>query len=123
MPLTNITAAVANLMVQTWIVPGTTYQLSWHTANPGTTGASEVTGGSYIRENIVFAAASGGVEVSNTSQAFTGMPAEAGNLYPGLWTAGGTFLGGSATFGVTGPVAVGATITVATGAVTVTVSG
>jgi hypothetical protein len=94
--------------------------LSLHTADPGTTGASEVSGGSYARQSITWAAASGGTQLSSNGQTFTNMPSAAGNLWIGLWTlvSAGVFGWGDATAAVTGPIPSGATVTFATGAVT-----
>lgn len=50
--------------------------MALHTADPGDTGtASEVTGGSYARQTIAFAAASSGSAVSSGAVNFTAMPA------------------------------------------------
>lgn len=67
--------------------------VSLHTADPGETGASEVTGGSYARQQVAFGAASSGT-LSNSAQVdFTGMPATTVVGW-GVWTAssGGTCL-------------------------------
>lgn len=54
----------------------TTVYLALYTSNPtdADTG-TEVTGGSYARQTITFAAASGGTIVSNNAQTFTDLPA------------------------------------------------
>lgn len=53
----------------------TTVYLALFTSNPGESGSgSEVTGGSYARQTITFAAASGGVSASSNSQTFTSLP-------------------------------------------------
>lgn len=54
----------------------TNVYLALYTNNPtiADTG-TEVTGGSYARQQLSFANASGGVKVSNTSETFTSMPA------------------------------------------------
>ena len=107
----------------TFINTATTYYLSLHTADPGTTGASEVTGGSYVRQAITFSTASGGTTVSggaSASQTFTGMPVEAGGCpYFGIWTAStsGTYNQGGTTTGLSGAISAGATITFASGQV------
>lgn len=72
---------------------------SLHTANPGSTGASEVTGGSpaYARKTITWNAASGGNLDSSNSPVFD-IPAGTTVTHWGVWSAasGGTFLfGGS----------------------------
>lgn len=58
----NVTFAVATPFV------------SLHTADPGETGGSEVTGGSYARQAGSWAAASAGSIASDTTLNFTGMP-------------------------------------------------
>ncbi len=72
---------------------------SLHTSDPGTTGASEVTGGSYARVlvNASFASASGGQKASNANVDFAGMPA-ATVTHAGIWdnVSGGNFLVGGA---------------------------
>jgi hypothetical protein len=77
----------------------TNIYISLHTADPGTTGASEVVGGSYARQlaNTSFAAAAGGSKVSNAIIDFLGMPA-ATITHVGIWDAlaGGNFLEGGA---------------------------
>ncbi len=65
--------------------PPSAIYVSLHTADPGETGTSEVTGGSYARQVITFGAPSNGViTVSNTPE-FSGMPAQAGIGWVGLW--------------------------------------
>jgi len=121
--MTDLPNASINTMLDALLVTATVYYLGLNTANPGTTGASEVTGGSYARQAITFLAASGGSKVSggaDATQAFTGMPAEAGGIpYLSLWTAssGGTYLWGGTTTGLSGSIPSGATIDFATGAV------
>ena len=71
--------------------------LSLHTATPGTTGASEVTGGSpaYARKSTVVTATSG----TGTSTTVTfDVPAGVTVTHFGTWSAvtGGTFYGGNA---------------------------
>lgn len=118
--MADFPAASADTALDAVLVPATTYYLSLHTADPGTTGTNEVTGGSYARQAITFGSASGGSKASTDAQSFSGMPAEAGNLWVGIWSAstGGTFIWGDATAAVTGPVASGATVDFAIGAVT-----
>ena len=66
---------------------------SLHTASPGTTGANEVTGGSYTREAITWNAASGG-SLDDSNQPVFDVPAGTTVTHFGLWTSGGTYLGG-----------------------------
>lgn len=76
----------------------TNVYVSLHTADPGETGASESTGGSYSRKGpTVFSAAAAGT-TSNTAQIdFTNMPAST-ITHVGLWDAAtaGNFLWGGA---------------------------
>jgi hypothetical protein len=71
--------------------------VSLHTADPGNTGASEVTGGSYARQAGSFCAAASGALSNDANIDFTSMPA-ATVTHVGLWTAvsGGTWIGGGA---------------------------
>lgn len=100
-------------------VTGVAGFLSLHTAAPGSTGSNEVTGGSYIRQAITWAAWSAAAVASSDGQTFSGMPSEAGNLFIGLWSAStsGTYYWGSASAAVTGPIPSGGTVTFAIGAV------
>lgn len=106
------------LRVASFTQPAALY-LSLHTADPGETGTSEATGGSYARQTIAFAAASAGVSASNTAQTFT-MPAGTFTHF-GIWdasTTGNFLFGGALTASKT--TASGDQITFASGAVTVT---
>lgn len=69
--------------------------ISLHTADPTTTGGSEVTGGSYARQPITWGAPSGGTITGTVT--FTGMPAATVSHFGG-WSAvtAGTFRGGNA---------------------------
>jgi hypothetical protein len=72
---------------------------SLHTADPGTSGTSEVTGGSpaYARKAITWNAAASGDLDNNANPTFD-VPASTTVSYFGLWSAssGGTFYGGGA---------------------------
>lgn len=67
-------------------------EASLHTADPGASGSSEVTGGSYARQAITFNAAGSGQVAVAANVAFTGMPA-ADVLYIGYWADDGRFIG------------------------------
>jgi len=72
--------------------------ISLHTGDPSTTGANEVTGGSYARQLEALAAASGGSKTnSGAAIDFTGMPTATVTHF-GVWDAssGGNFLWGGA---------------------------
>lgn len=81
--------------------------ISGHTADPSTTGANEVTGGSYARQQTTWGSAASGDRVG--SQISASIPAGTTLTHWGIWSAasGGTFLGGfalgaSETFGSAG---------------------
>lgn len=118
--MARIPTAQLNAAVAAWLVPGTTYYASLHSADPGTTGANELTGGSYARQAVVFGAASGGQVANNAALSWP----NAGTTpvtHVGFWTAatGGTYLGGLA---VAAP-ATANPITAAAGALTPTAAG
>ena len=90
--------------------------ISLHTADPGTTGASEATGGSYARQQSTFGASSGGV-ATGSEVTFAGLVAAAYTHF-GQWSAStaGTFRHGnvltpSMTLGGTGTLKVTPSIT------------
>lgn len=72
--------------------------VSLHTADPGTTGSSEVTGGSpaYARKPIAWNGASGGSIDDSTNGIEFDVPAGTTVTHVGLWSdaVGGTFYGG-----------------------------
>ncbi len=69
--------------------------ISLHTADPGETGASEVTGGSYVRQAGSFTAAAAGALDNDATIDFTSMPAVT-VTHVGIWDASsaGNFLWG-----------------------------
>jgi hypothetical protein len=69
-------------------------RISAHTADPGSTGASEVAGGTYARQTTVWGGAAAGERVG--SQVAIPIPAATTVTHWGLWTAGGVFKGGFA---------------------------
>lgn len=99
----------------------TTRKMSLHTADPGSTGANEVTGGSYARQNAGYAAASGGACALSGSVSFTSMPAVT-VTHIGIWDSAGTpqFFQGAA---LTSSQAVGAGNTLSITSATNTVAG
>jgi len=70
--------------------------LSLHTGDPSTTGANEVTGGSYARQTIPQVASSSGTYTSDANIDFTDMPSTT-VTHIGIWSAesGGTFYCGA----------------------------
>ena len=120
-----LAVASENTAIAAIFVPSTTYYLSLHSATPGQTGASEVSGGSYARQAITFGSATAGTELSTNSQTFTNLPVEASGIpYFGIWStvSGGTYIGGGTTTGLTGSLPAGISVNFATGAVSVSVS-
>lgn len=75
----------------------TTVYVSLHTADPGETGASEVTGGSYARQATAFDVAASGATENSALESFTSMPAVT-ITHVGCWDAAssGNFLWGGA---------------------------
>lgn len=89
--------------------------VSLHTADPGSTGASEVSGGAYARQALTFGGSAGGV--ASATQVTFDVPAGTYTHF-GLWSAAtaGTFRAGAAlspsqTLGSTGQVKVTVTLT------------
>ena len=126
--MSDQSSTTQNAALDAMLVAATTYWLSIHSADPGTTGTSEVTTGTgtNARQQITFGSASAGSKASagsHASQSFSGVTL-AGNGYIGIWTAqtAGTYLWGAPGAAITGPVSSGSTITFASGAVTATES-
>lgn len=91
-----LSTAGKNRACDAFVGAGTLYA-SLHTADPGATGASEVTGGTYARKAVTWGTATGG-SVSSTSIPSHDIPAGTTLAYFGWWTAasGGTWEGGGA---------------------------
>ncbi|MDE2022361.1 MAG: hypothetical protein KGI71_05635 [Patescibacteria group bacterium] len=121
--MARLPTAQEDAALDAMFVTSTTYYLSFNTADPGTTGASEWSGAGASRQAITFSAAASGSKASSNSQTFSSIPLESGGLpYFSLWTTSGlgtgTYLGGGTTSGLSGSLPAGATITVASGATT-----
>jgi hypothetical protein len=116
----RIATAQADSAQNAVLVPSTGYFLSLHTGDPGTTGGNEGTDG---RKGITFASSSGGTQASSNSQSWPSAVGGQTYGYFGVWTAAtaGTYLRGGALLSSITP-GVGASISVATGAITVTAS-
>lgn len=84
--MSSISATAKNLLLA-GLVPDTA---SLHTGFPGTTGASECTGGSYARKAVAFGSPSGGVTLQ-TGTAVLNVPAGATVRWVGYWQ-GSTWL-------------------------------
>ena len=113
----RVTTAEADIAQNAMLVPATTYYLSLHTADPGTTGASEGTDG---RKAITFAASSGGTQASNSAQSWPSAVGGQTYTFFGIWSAvtAGTYERGGTLTSITPPA--GANISVASGAITLT---
>ena len=76
---------------------GGTIWVSLHDADPGETGANEITGGSYARQSGTFSAASLGTGTSSANIVYTSMPSGTVS-HVGLWdtNAAGNFWWGGA---------------------------
>jgi len=97
--------------------------VSLHTADPGTTGASEVSGGTYARVAVTWNSPSGG-SVSNSGALSINLPASTTASYFGVWsatTAGTYYIGGALSPSVTTGASAGV-ITIASGSLSVTAS-
>lgn len=95
---------------------------SIHTATPGTTGASEVSGGTYARQATAWGTASGG-SIANTGALSFPIPASTSVSFFGTWslvTAGVYQIGGS--LGSTITFTTAGTLTIAVGALTLSAS-
>ncbi|WP_455906937.1 phage tail fiber protein [Nocardiopsis alba] len=66
---------------------------SLHTADPGLSGDSEISGSGYERQPVTWAPASGGVVQSAVAVTWN-VPASTTVTHVGIWTSNGTFLGG-----------------------------
>jgi hypothetical protein len=94
--MARLPVAGENAAIAAVLVPGTTYYLSLHSADPGTTGASELSGGGYARQAIVFTTASGGAE-SNTAAVTVPNAGTTAATHIGVWSAAtaGTYVIGA----------------------------
>jgi len=97
--------------------------VSLHTGDTSTTGANEVTGGTYARVAVTWNAPSGG-SVTNSGSLSINLPATTTASYFGVWSAstGGTFyIGGALTPTVSTGASAGV-VTIASAALSVTAS-
>jgi hypothetical protein len=95
--------------------------ISLHTADPGTTGASEVAGGTYVRVAVTWTASSGGSAASNAGALTINLPASTTASFFGIWSAssaGTYYIGGALTPTVTTGASAG-TVTFAIAQITV----
>lgn len=94
--MARLPVAGQNAAIAVVLVPATTYYLSLHSADPGTTGASEISGGSYARQAYVPTSASAGAE-SNTALITVPNLGAVSITHIGIWNAAtvGTYLIGA----------------------------
>jgi hypothetical protein len=107
---------------QALVTTGWSY-VSLHTADPGTTGASEVTGGTYARVAATWNTPSSG-SVTNNAALSINLPASTTVTYFGVWsasTSGTYYIGGALSPSVTTGASAGV-VTIASAALTVTAS-
>jgi hypothetical protein len=97
--------------------------ISLHSADPGTTGASEISGGTYARVAVTWNAPAAGVS-TNVGAISINLPASTTAAFIGVWsaiTAGTYMFGGALSPNVTNGVTPGA-VSIAAGAISMTVS-
>lgn len=97
--------------------------VSLHTADPGTTGANEVAGGTYARVAVTWGAPAAG-QVQNSGALSINLPASTTAAYFGVWsalTAGVYMVGGALTPSVSTGVSAGV-VSIAVNGITVTAS-
>jgi hypothetical protein len=119
----------ANTAIAVMFPISVVFYMALFTTDPLTTGAgTEVSGGGYARQPLMFAGPSDGSSISGPAyptQTFPNVPALPGGVpYFGLYTAatGGNYTGGGTTTGLGNAIPAGATITFAQGQVSVTVA-
>lgn len=95
--MARLPAAGENTAGNAVLAAGTTYYLSLHSADPGTTGASEFTGGGYVRQAYVPATWAAGATSNNAAIAVPNAGSTAAT-HIGIWTAStaGTYIIGAA---------------------------
>lgn len=97
--------------------------VSLHTGDPSTTGANEVTGGSYARVSATWNSPSGG-SVTNSNSLSINLPASTTASYFGIWSAsssGTYYVGGALSPSVTTGTSAGV-VTIAAGSLSVSAS-
>lgn len=115
-------AASLNAAIEAIYVPTDTYYATLHTTSPGTTGANEVSGGSYVEQAITFGSPTGGVEASTNAQSFDSLPAALIGYFGTRATLNGTWMGGG-TLSAELEVPEGATVAAAIGSFQVSAAG
>ena len=96
--------------------------ISLHTGDPSTTGANEVSGGTYVRVAVTWSPSVAGGPASNAGALTINIPASTTVSYFGIWSAsssGTYYVGGPLSPAITTSTSAG-TVTFAIGAITVT---
>lgn len=84
--MARLPAAGENAAGNAILVAGTTYYVSLHSADPGTTGANEFSGGGYARQPVVFATWATGATGNNAAIAIPNAGTTAAT-HIGVWSA------------------------------------
>jgi hypothetical protein len=98
--------------------------VSLHTASPSTTGANEVTGGTYARVAVTWTASTAGSAASNAGSLSINLPASTTATHFGIWSAasaGTYYIGGALSPSVTTGGSAGV-VTIAAAALSVSAS-
>jgi len=82
----SVSTYMKNALLDAFFGVGT-ITMSLHTGDPGTAGDNEVTGGSYARQTVSYAAASGGSVGNSATATFANLPA-ATVTHAGFWKNG-----------------------------------
>lgn len=87
MPFLEATAhSILNKVLRnTDFTHSTGFKISLHTTSPGSTGANEVSGGSYARQTVTFGAPSAKIVVASSTLEWVNMPT-ATVTHVGLWS-------------------------------------
>jgi hypothetical protein len=84
--MSRVPTSKLNAALDAILTTGTTYYLSLHSADPGTTGANEFAGGGYARQPITFAAAASAIKASSNAQTVPNAGTTAAT-HTGVWDA------------------------------------
>lgn len=94
--MSRVPNAGLNAAIDAVIVTSTVYWLSLHSADPGTTGASEFTGGGYARQSCTFGTAAASASKASTTAQVVPNAGTTAATHTGLWSAvtAGTYICG-----------------------------
>ena len=113
----STTAATQDNVLTNWAY------LAFNSADPGTTGANEISGGSYARVPITWGAVALGVAL-NSAALNVNLPSATTVPYFSIWSAitAGTFMGGGVLTPTQGPNGTAGVVNIAIGGLSITVS-